>query len=85
VFCRTEPLIQVQETQSTFHLLAQRTAFHHRDVHQQSRLTIKTNLKQSQEFEDNHDNDDHSNDVKDVSVHAGDSYQSECGGQYYPD
>ena len=41
-------------------------------------FTIKTNLKQSEEFEDDHDNDNHSDDVKDVSVHAGDSYQSEC-------
>jgi len=43
-------------------------------------------LKQAEEFEDDHDNDNHSNDVKDVSVHTGDSYQSECrGGQNYPD
>jgi hypothetical protein len=35
-------------------------------------------LEQPEEFEDDHDNDNHSNDVKDVSVHAGDSYQSEC-------
>ena len=35
-------------------------------------------LEQPEDFEDDHDNDNHSNDVKDVSVHAGDSYQSEC-------
>jgi len=35
-------------------------------------FTIKTNLKQSEEFEDNHDNDNHSYYVEDVSAHAGD-------------
>ena len=40
-------------------------------------FTIKTNLKQSEEFEDNHDNDNYSYYVED-SVHARDSYQSEC-------
>jgi len=35
-------------------------------------------LEQPEEFEDDHDDDNHSNDVKDVSVHAGDSYQTEC-------
>ena len=35
-------------------------------------FTIKTNLKQSQEFEDNHDNDNYSYYVEDVSAHAGD-------------
>jgi len=34
-------------------------------------------LEQPEEFEDDHDNDNHSNYVKDVSVHTGDSYQSE--------
>jgi hypothetical protein len=32
-------------------------------------------LEQPEDFEDDHDNDDHSNYVKDVSAHAGDSYQ----------
>jgi hypothetical protein len=32
-------------------------------------------LEKPEEFEDDHYNDNHSNDVKDVSVHAGDSYQ----------
>ncbi len=32
-------------------------------------------LEQPEEFEDDHDNDNHSNYVKDVSAHAGDSYQ----------
>ena len=37
-------------------------------------------------FEDDDDNDNDSDYVKDVSVHAGDSYQSGvCGGQHYPD
>ena len=35
-------------------------------------------LEEAEEFKHDHDNDNHSNDVKDVSVHAGDSYQSEC-------
>jgi hypothetical protein len=35
-------------------------------------------LKQAEEFEDDNDNDNHANDVKNVSVHVGDSYQSEC-------
>ena len=30
-------------------------------------------LEKPEEFEDDHYNDNHSNDVKDVSVHAGDS------------
>ena len=30
-------------------------------------------LEKPEEFEDDHDNDNHSNYVKDVSVHAGDS------------
>jgi hypothetical protein len=41
-------------------------------------FTIETNLKQPQEFEDNHDNDDHSDYVEYASVHASDSYQTEC-------
>jgi hypothetical protein len=32
-------------------------------------------LEQPEDFEDDHDNDNHSNYVKDVSVHTGDSYQ----------
>ena len=32
-------------------------------------------LEQPEDFEDDHDNDNHSNYVKDVSAHAGDSYQ----------
>jgi hypothetical protein len=39
---------------------------------------MKTNLKQSEEFEDNDDNDNYSDYVEDVSVHARDSYQSEA-------
>jgi hypothetical protein len=35
-------------------------------------------LEQPEDFEDDHDNDDHSNYVKDVSAHAGDSYQIAC-------
>jgi hypothetical protein len=35
-------------------------------------------LEQPEDFEDDHDNDNNSDYVKDVSVHAGDSYQSEC-------
>lgn len=32
-------------------------------------------LKQPEDFEDDHNNDNHSNYVKDVSAHVGDSYQ----------
>jgi anti-anti-sigma regulatory factor len=39
---------------------------------QVAQFTIKTNLKQSEEFEDNHDNDNYSYYVEDVSAHAGD-------------
>jgi hypothetical protein len=35
-------------------------------------------LEQPEDFEDNHDNDDHANYVKDVSAHFGDSYQIAC-------
>jgi hypothetical protein len=35
-------------------------------------------LKYSEQFEHDYDNDNYSNYVKDVSVHTGDSYQSEC-------
>ena len=31
-----------------------------------------------EQFQDDDDNDNNSYDVEDVSVHAGDSYQSEC-------
>ena len=44
----------------------------------QPQLQQSTDLKQSEEFEDNHDNDDYSDYVEDVSVHARDLYQSEC-------
>ena len=33
-------------------------------------FTIKTNLKQSEEFDDNHDNDNYSDYIEDVSVHT---------------
>ena len=50
-------------------------------IHQQRRL-----LKKSKEFEDDHDDDNYSNDIEDVSVHTGDSYQSECAvARIYPD
>ena len=39
---------------------------------QLAQFTIKTNLKQSEEFEGNHDNDYYSYYVEDVSAHAGD-------------
>jgi hypothetical protein len=32
-------------------------------------------LEQPEDFEDDHDNDNHSNYVKDVSAHVGNSYQ----------
>jgi hypothetical protein len=32
-------------------------------------------LEQPEDFEDNHDNDNHSNYVKDISAHVGNSYQ----------
>ena len=35
------------------------------------------NLKYAEQFEHDYDNDNYSNYVKDVSVHTGDSYQSE--------
>ena len=38
----------------------------------------KLTLKYSEQFENDYDNDNYSNYVKDVSVHTGDSYQSEC-------
>jgi hypothetical protein len=34
-------------------------------------------LEQAEQFEDDHDNDNYSDDVEDVSVHGRDSYQSE--------
>ena len=40
--------------------------------------TIKSDLKQSEEFEDNYDNDNYSDYIED-SVHIRDSYQSKCG------
>ena len=45
------------------HLLNLRGLFFHccREAHQQlAQFTIKTNLKQAEEFEDNHDNDNYS-------------------------
>jgi hypothetical protein len=44
---------------------------------QLAKFTIKTNLKQSEEFEVNHDDDNYSYYVEDVSVHARQSYQPE--------
>jgi hypothetical protein len=41
-------------------------------------FTIKSDLKQSEEFENNHDNENHSDYVDYASVHARDSYQREC-------
>ena len=35
-------------------------------------------LKYAEQFEHDYDNDNYSNYVEDVSVHTGDSYQSEC-------
>jgi len=43
-----------------------------------SSSTRKLTLKYSEQFEHDYDNDNYSNYVKDVSVHTGDSYQSEC-------
>ena len=37
----------------------------------------RLNLKYAEQFEHDYDNDNYSNYVKDVSVHTGDSYQSE--------
>jgi len=44
----------------------------------QHELTRRLTLKYSEQFEHDYDNDNYSNYVKDVSVHTGDSYQSEC-------
>jgi hypothetical protein len=41
-------------------------------------------LEQPEEFEDDHDNDNHSNDVKDVSVMAA-THIRVCGGKHYPE
>jgi hypothetical protein len=46
-------------------------------IRQLAQFTIKTNLKQSEEFENNHDDDNYSYYVEDVSVHARQSYQPE--------
>ena len=35
-------------------------------------------LEQPENFEDDHDNHNHSNYVKDISAHVGNSYQCEC-------
>jgi hypothetical protein len=35
-------------------------------------------LEQPEDFEDDHDNDNHSNYIKDISVHKGHSYQIAC-------
>jgi hypothetical protein len=43
-----------------------------------AQLASKATLEQPEEFKDNNNNDNHSDYVKDASVHAGDSYQSEC-------
>jgi hypothetical protein len=73
-------VFQVQGTPSAFHPLAQRTAFGFRGMHQQQRSFASWRLhdrqgellEQPEEFEDDYDNDDHSNYVKDVSAHGGD-------------
>ena len=45
----------------------------------QPELTSKAEtLKYAKQFEHDYDNDNYSNYVEDVSVHTGDSYQSEC-------
>jgi len=44
----------------------------------QHELTRRLTLKYSEQFEHDYDNDNYSNYVEDVSVHTGDSYQSEC-------
>ena len=45
----------------------------------QHELTSKAEtLKYAKQFEHDYDNDNYSNYVEDVSVHTGDSYQSEC-------
>jgi hypothetical protein len=73
MFQQLESPILVPEKQSAFHPLAQRNAFRRRNARRQlAQFTIKTNLKQSEEFEDNHDNDNYSYYVEDVSAHAGD-------------
>jgi len=43
-------------------------------------------LEQSEQLEDDHNNDNYSDYIEDVSVHAGDSYQSKCAvASIYPD
>jgi hypothetical protein len=45
----------------------------------QHELTSKAEiLKYPEQFEHDYDHDNYSNYVEDVSVHTGDSYQSEC-------
>jgi hypothetical protein len=66
-----ESPLHLRGTQSAFHPRTQRNAFCRRGARQQLvQFTIKTNLKQSEEFEDNHDNDNYSDYVEDASVHA---------------
>jgi hypothetical protein len=51
-----ESPIPARQTQSAFHPHAQRNAFRRRYARWQlAQFTIKTNLKQSEEFEDNHE------------------------------
>ena len=38
-------------------------------------VSRRSGLEEAEQFEHNHDNDDYSDYVEDVSVHAGDSYQ----------
>jgi len=52
---------------------------HQRTFFGQHELTSKAEtLKYAEQFEHDYDNDNYSNYVEDVSVHTGDSYQSEC-------
>jgi hypothetical protein len=47
------------------------------DVLGSTNWAARLNLKYAEQFEHDYDNDNYSNYVKDVSVHTGDSYQSE--------
>jgi hypothetical protein len=44
---------------------------------QLAQFAIKTNLKQSEKFEYNHNNNNYSDYIEDASVHARESYQGE--------
>jgi hypothetical protein len=72
-----ESQIQVVETPSAFDPRAQRNPFRHADAHRQRRVFVSGEssqqsllLKQSEKFEDNHDDNNYSNYIEDVSVHA---------------